>query len=211
MCLGDDLDPDSTAWPSRDQSSCVSLYPPLTPCLSVAASAIRLFPWGAGHNLHPQGSARDSSLLSTQPFTEMYLGLSPLAFPHHSPPPRTPPPTWPPSQMRKQAKQEDPSLLPLNLWRRQAKQCSGAHRWVKYTFGKRIGEEFHHLPPFQLTAAVQLNHAKFSRLKSQVFIRLTGSVVQKYGPIPSGWLVSAPWHLGPQLRSFQWLRVSPVG
>lgn len=57
---------------------------------------------------------------------------------------------------------------------------------------KRIGEEFHQLPPFQLTVAVQLNHAKFSGLKSQVFIRLTGSVVQKYGPIPSGWLVSAP-------------------
>ena len=76
---------------------------------------------------------------------------------------------------------------------------------------KRIGEGFHHLPPFQLTAAVQLNHAKFSGPRPRVFIMLTCSVGQKYGQIPSAWVVSAPWHLGPQLRSFQWLRVSPVG
>lgn len=43
---------------------------------------------------------------------------------------------------------------------------------------KRIGEEFHHFPPFQLTAAIQLNHAKFSGPKPQVFIMLTGSVGQ---------------------------------
>ena len=50
---------------------------------------------------------------------------------------------------------------------------------------KRIGEELHHFPPFLLTTAVQLNHAKFSGPKPQVFIMLTGSVGQKYGQIQS--------------------------
>ena len=35
--------------------------------------------------------------------------------------------------------------------------------------------------------------------------------MDRFNQSRNNWVVSAPWHLGPQLRSFQWLRVSPVG